>query len=66
MSLGPYVEAYHAAADAGVALHHARRGDQIALDVLRGNAHDAHHHGWDLKRIAVATRSSWASSRQTR
>jgi hypothetical protein len=22
--------------------------------VLRGNVHDAHHHGWDLGRIAAA------------
>ena len=57
VTLGPYLEAYAAAASAGVALPHATRGDQVALDVLRGNAHDARHHGWDLGRIAAAART---------
>jgi hypothetical protein len=54
VTTGPYLDAYGAAAATGVALPHATRGDQVALDVLRGNAHDAHHHGWDLGRIAAA------------
>jgi hypothetical protein len=52
--VGPYVEAFLAARATGVVLPHAARGDQDAGLVLRGNAHDAHHHAWDLERIAAA------------
>jgi len=55
--VGPYVEAFREASDAGVVLLHSVRGEQSALEVLRGNAHDAHHHGWDLMRIAAASRA---------
>ena len=52
--LVPYIEVFREAAAAGVILRHPTRGDQLAVDVLRGNLHDAHHHGWDLQRIARA------------
>lgn len=52
--LAPYVEVFREAAATGVILRHPTRGDQLATDVLRGNLHDAHHHGWDLQRIALA------------
>jgi hypothetical protein len=44
-------EAVVAARAAGVVLEHATRGPQTAEDVVRSNAHDAFHHGWDLQRI---------------
>jgi hypothetical protein len=54
---GPYVAAYREAAKVGVVMPHPARGDQVAEDVIRGNVHDAHHHGWDLSRIVAANRS---------
>jgi hypothetical protein len=50
----PYLDAFEMAHAAGVILPHAHRGDQLATQVLHGNVHDAHHHGWDLGRIARA------------
>lgn len=38
------------ALDADVVLTHAERGTQRATDVARNNAHDAHHHEWDIRR----------------
>ncbi|MGH9019913.1 MAG: hypothetical protein ACRDV0_02730, partial [Acidimicrobiales bacterium] len=52
--LGPYLDAYREAAAADVGLPHETRGAQRAIDVLRGNTHDAHHHAWDLGRIRSA------------
>ncbi len=43
------------ACDAGVELQHARRGRQRAQDVARNNAHDAHHHVHDVRRILAWT-----------
>lgn len=43
-------EAVRLASTAGVSLIHPDRGEQTVLDVVRGNAHDAHHHGWDISR----------------
>lgn len=54
LGLIPYVRAFRDAAESGVTLRHPVRGDQLASDVLRGNVHDAHHHNWDLQRIADA------------
>jgi hypothetical protein len=34
-----------------IVLEHETRGPQSAEDVVRSNAHDAHHHGWDIRRI---------------
>jgi Mycothiol maleylpyruvate isomerase N-terminal domain len=34
-----------------VVLQHATRGPISAEDVVRSNAHDAFHHGWDIGRI---------------
>jgi hypothetical protein len=36
-----------------VVLAHESRGPQSAADVARSNAHDAFHHGWDLRRIVL-------------
>jgi hypothetical protein len=34
-----------------VVLAHESRGPQSVSDVVRSNAHDAFHHGWDIRRI---------------
>jgi hypothetical protein len=44
-------QAVAAARAAGVVLAHETRGPQSASDVVRSNAHDAYHHGWDIGRI---------------
>lgn len=36
------------ALEADVVVVHATRGTQRAEDVARNNAHDAHHHAWDV------------------
>lgn len=43
-------EAAHLALVGDVVLMHAGRGEQRAADVARNNAHDAHHHAWDVRR----------------
>ncbi|HXQ58584.1 MAG TPA: hypothetical protein VN799_00755 [Acidimicrobiales bacterium] len=43
------------AAVAGVSLVHPERGELSVLDVVRSNAHDAFHHGWDIGRTVDAT-----------
>jgi hypothetical protein len=48
---GAWVQAVQAALAQGVVLRHATRGAQRAEDVARNNAHDAHHHLWDIDRI---------------
>lgn len=37
-----------------VVLQHSTRGPQTAADVARNNAHDAHHHLWDIDRTLRA------------
>jgi hypothetical protein len=54
--VAPYVAVFRGATALQVVLPHPTRGDQSAEDVLRGNVHDAHHHTWDLRRIADANR----------
>ena len=49
-----WAEAVEAGLAAGVVLQHATRGAQRAEDVARNNAHDAHHHLWDIDRILTA------------
>ncbi|WP_152626511.1 hypothetical protein [Streptacidiphilus carbonis] len=46
-----WVASVTAALEAGVVLWHATRGAQRAEDVARNNAHDGHHHIWDIERI---------------
>lgn len=43
-------EAVDLARRRGVVLTHAGRGEQRVEDVARNNAHDAYHHGWDIRR----------------
>jgi hypothetical protein len=44
----------HPALARAVVLWHATRGAQRAEDVARNNAHDAHHHLWDIDRTLRA------------
>jgi hypothetical protein len=43
-------EAVALADAAGICLLHPDRDALTVLDVVRGNAHDAQHHGWDISR----------------
>ena len=45
-----WMEAFGLAVDKGVVLLHPERGEQSTLDVARSNAHDVHHHEWDIRR----------------
>jgi hypothetical protein len=47
---GDWLEAFGLAVDKGVVLLHPERGEQSTLDVARSNAHDVHHHEWDIRR----------------
>lgn len=53
-AVASWSDAVTVALDRGVVLHHAARGVQRAEDVARNNAHDAHHHAWDVRRILAA------------
>jgi hypothetical protein len=50
-----WTEAAETALAAGLVLRHATRGPQRAEDVARNNAHDTHHHRWDIGRIIRAS-----------
>jgi hypothetical protein len=50
-----WAEAVDEALAVGLALEHATRGPQRAEDVARNNAHDAHHHLYDVGRILGAS-----------
>ena len=41
---------------ASVVLLHSERGAMELFDVVASNAHDAHHHRWDLTRILLGPR----------
>jgi hypothetical protein len=45
-----WTEAFSLAVDRRVVLLHPERGEQSTLDVARNNAHDTHHHEWDVRR----------------
>ncbi len=45
-----WVEAFRLAVLKDVVFLHPDRGEQSTLDVARGNAHDTHHHEWDIRR----------------
>jgi hypothetical protein len=47
----PWHDAVTVAQAHDVVLQHASRGPQSVHDVVRSNAHDAFHHGWDIQRI---------------
>lgn len=40
-------------------LLHPERGPLTVDDVVRANAHDAHHHGWDIMRSIRAASARW-------
>ncbi|WP_432536825.1 hypothetical protein [Kineococcus arenarius] len=45
-----WVQVLTEAVEADVVLLHPARGPQRAVDVTGNNAHDAHHHAWDIAR----------------
>lgn len=45
-----WVDVLAPALERGLVLTHATRGAQTAADVALNNAHDAHHHVWDISR----------------
>lgn len=49
-AVGDWQEAVKLASEKGVVLHHPERGDQTVQDVMRNNAHEVHHHGFDIMR----------------
>jgi hypothetical protein len=55
-------EAVVLARDRRVVLDHETRGPQSADDVVRSNAHDAFHHGWDIRRIVEHARDAGSVS----
>ena len=46
-----WLDAVEEATPAGVVMLHSERGAMELFDVVASNAHDAHHHHWDLRRI---------------
>jgi hypothetical protein len=58
----PWYEAVTVARAHNVVLAHESRGPQSVDDVVRSNAHDAFHHGWDIRRILDYTRTASLSS----
>ena len=42
---------------ASVILVHPERGEQTLADVVHTNAHDAHHHGWDIRRTIASVQA---------
>ena len=53
-----WVQIVPAALASQVVLEHATRGPQRAEDIARNNAHDTHHHLWDIDRILRAEEAS--------
>jgi hypothetical protein len=54
-AVGDWEDAVSLARARQVRLDHSERGVLTVLDVIRSNAHDAWHHGWDIQRSIVAT-----------
>lgn len=51
-AVAAWQEAVVLAGREAVVLVHPERGPQAVSDVVRNNAHDAWHHGWDIERIS--------------
>ncbi len=49
-SVASWVQVLTAAVAAELVVGHVTRGDQSAQDIALNNAHDAHHHLWDIER----------------
>ena len=53
-SLGPAVDTWRSAVDLARVmsplLHHPQRGPLEVDDIILSNAHDSHHHAWDIER----------------
>lgn len=53
-AVGAWTQSAETALARDLVLRHATRGPQRAEDVARNNAHDAHHHLWDIDRTLRA------------
>lgn len=53
-AIADWMAAIDQAGEADVVLQHPERGDLALADVVRSNAHDAFHHGWDIRRSVAA------------
>ncbi|GAA3954297.1 hypothetical protein GCM10023085_40990 [Actinomadura viridis] len=53
LAVEAWTQAMDLAIESEVVLAHPERGAQPARNVARTNAHDAHHHGWDIKRTVT-------------
>jgi hypothetical protein len=49
-AVGDWLDAVALAGRTGAVLVHPERGEQSVEEVVRGNVHDAVHHGWDIAR----------------
>jgi hypothetical protein len=54
-SVEDWLRAVEEAASASVVMLHSERGAMDVSDVVASNAHDSHHHCWDLARILHAS-----------
>lgn len=60
-----WVSVVRASLDDGVVLLHETRGPLAAADVARNNAHDAHHHLWDIDMIRLGEPARHPPARDT-
>ena len=51
IAVDDWLTAVEEAESAGVVMLHSERGAMDISDVIASNAHDSHHHRWDLTRI---------------
>ncbi|HXN60522.1 MAG TPA: hypothetical protein VN886_08705 [Acidimicrobiales bacterium] len=51
IAVDDWLTAVEEAESAGVVMLHSERGAMDISDVVASNAHDSHHHRWDLTRI---------------
>lgn len=61
-----WVDVLEPALAQGLALTHATRGLQTAADVAQNNAHDAHHHVWDIGRCLAGADGRLSPNGDTR
>ena len=50
-AVADWQEAVNVATEKQVIVEHPEQGPQTVLDVVRSNAHDVHHHAWDIQRM---------------
>lgn len=57
-SVADWLSAVEQARVCDVVLRHSERGEINPVDVVRTNAHDTCHHGWDIRRTLAASAST--------